>query len=495
VKVAQTSVLQLLQESVNGFQLEEVVIVYDPASMWSPWRPLMANAVVAISDQTNAEGKLLSKFATSTLFQRGAVPGLVQCMPRREFSNWIAENDGLDAHSDITSELRQHHSGTDMWVAVLRSLTGHLPANTTAAVRDLSPADDSLSNATMILNQTPRALPRFCYSGVVWENFVRQSGGIRLAENLNYALLTNLKNLVDLGSYRSPGIPSSQPPQLPANAANRPSLQTEYDLCMVVGSKHLAIKQSRLDQWAKQLPDIESMVADVVREHNAAANQGGASFKENTRPAPTPLEAVPEAIAKPASGLPALPGQVADYAQLGAAAGNFEVSAKTHKLVATSEGDLYLVALSDCVIESDTPLFTVKGKFWTGGKAQEFRKSGPCISYAFDSSSVICPEDATKKNIATLADMPQHPMPLGQYLTLLLQRGHVLFKLRSHSVARKANSTEFDVNCEGETVLENSLPKANQKVRPTLANFSQWVHVAGLLSSDRVCVQAASSLF
>lgn len=75
IKQAQQAVLEKLQESSTDVEVEQVIITYDPNSMWSPWRKLHFEAAVVFSSKKDANGVPLSKFANSTLVQRSAVPG------------------------------------------------------------------------------------------------------------------------------------------------------------------------------------------------------------------------------------------------------------------------------------------------------------------------------------------------------------------------------------------------------------------------------------
>ena len=46
IKQAQKAVLEKLLESSADLDVEEIVITYDPSSMWSPWRKLNVEAAV-----------------------------------------------------------------------------------------------------------------------------------------------------------------------------------------------------------------------------------------------------------------------------------------------------------------------------------------------------------------------------------------------------------------------------------------------------------------
>jgi hypothetical protein len=151
-----------------------------------------------------------------------------------------------------------------------------------------------------------------------------------------------------------------------------------------------------------------------------------------------------------------------------------------------------LLGLQDTVVPADSCLFQVRGKYWTGSKAEEYMKEGGCIHYSFTVDSKVVSEDSVKN--PALGDMPGGPMSLKDYFAELVRRGHVLLKLHNHNVTRKSGTTEFEITSNGAVVLEQSLPKSSGKVKPSLSNFSCWVHAKGLIDSPRLEILQRVSL-
>jgi hypothetical protein len=325
IAAAQVAVLEKFRESVNQLEVEEIMISYDPATMWSPWRQYRTSGLVAYSNQRDTEGKLLSRLAACQLVTRGTVPGLIAAMPRKDFRNWVADaSPALDGNSDISAELRQHHSGIDLWRGVLKSILDGQPPTMSVAVRDWTPVDDTLPTAIMNLNRPPRSLPRLSYSGTVWENFIRTGGGLRLKENLQQAVYNNLAALATNGGYTFPGLPGLKPPST-TNSMEKPALKLDYDLCAVSGSgnKNLAIRQVKLSEWEKTLPLVKELLGAHVAEHNRQVNPDGVPYKANSRPR-DPIQPQEDLKGK---RLPPLENQAADYQALSASGTLSEVQA------------------------------------------------------------------------------------------------------------------------------------------------------------------------
>jgi hypothetical protein len=184
----------------------------------------------------------------------------------------------------------------------------------------------------MELNRMPRKVPRLSYSATVWENFMKNKGGLTLAQNLNQQNLVNLKAMIQAGSYVVQGLPGPETaPTTNGPSKSPPTMPSNFDLCRPL-EKTLPILQTKLDEWKAVLTLVQPALEEVIRDHNATINPDGVPFKPNTRPATVPVHKLPGATAV---RLPALPGQAPDLAAL-TAAGNLmecQVSNQPHDCI------------------------------------------------------------------------------------------------------------------------------------------------------------------
>ena len=72
---------------------------------------------------------------------------MVEAFPRKNFRNWVAETQNESNSLDISSELRQHHSGSALWNAILLAVLDKFNPALMCAVRDWTPCDDQLALA------------------------------------------------------------------------------------------------------------------------------------------------------------------------------------------------------------------------------------------------------------------------------------------------------------------------------------------------------------
>ena len=73
---------------------------------------------------------------------------MVEAFPRKHFRNWVADNNIDSLHNlDIATELRQHHSGSALWSAILQALLDKFNPSLMCAIRDWTPCDDQLALA------------------------------------------------------------------------------------------------------------------------------------------------------------------------------------------------------------------------------------------------------------------------------------------------------------------------------------------------------------
>ena len=340
----------------------------------------------------------------------------------------------------------------------------------------------------MLLNaKQPRTLPRLAYTGTTWLNLIHQHGGLFLAENIKLSLVCDLRQLILTRAYRFPGLYVPENPVVVRGT--RPKMPEHFKLTQPRGETELPIRQTMLDQWAKDMPMQQEHLNKIIQAHDCAVNKSGVPHRTLSRPSPISLADMPGAKA---IRLDAMPSQAATMEELVDKCGPLvEVSASTYKLLACKQGSLYVLGLADCVLRSDKPLFIVKGKFWLDNRAKELISGGPCISHQFTGESLIISEDSTNsKNAPTLGDMPTTPQTLQNYLCELAKHGHVLTKMLQHTIARQSGSAaSYTVTATGPTALEPNLPKnTKRETRPTVGNFSQWVSVPNILASTRLQV-------
>jgi hypothetical protein len=486
---AKDDILNKLQEPCNNFEVELVTLQWDSSTMYSDIRPGKADWVVFISSIRDGSGKPVSEFHSCKPMVRTCLPGLVPVFQRANFRNWLVQSGSASSellHEPV--ELRQWNTGVSQWTAWLEAVLQGRGVSRSAQIRDWCPCDNTLGKTCMLLNaKQPRTLPRLAYTGTAWLNLIHQHGGMFLAENIKLALVCDLRQLLLTRAYRFPGL---YVPDTPAAAQGaRPRMPDHFKLTQPRGETELPIRQTVLDQWAKDMPLQQDHLKKIIQAHDCAVNKSGVPHRTQSRPSPVSLADLPGAKA---IRLDMIPGQATSMEELVDKCGPIvEVITGEYKLLACKQGSLYVVGLADCVLRVEKPLFIVKGKFWMDNKAKEMISGGPCISHQFTGDSLIISDDNNNSKVApTLGDMPATTQTLQNYLGELAKRGHVLTKMLQHTIARQSGSAaSYTVTATGPTALEPSLPKNTKKeTRPTVGNFSQWVSVPGILSSTRLQV-------
>ncbi|CAJ1390192.1 unnamed protein product [Effrenium voratum] len=486
VEEAQSSVLEKLKEGSNHFRVQVVQIHYDAESVKSPKRKYWHPLAIFVSDERDAEGKPVSLFTRR---------------PRSEYKHWTADCSSVanvmsSAGDNEVTDLRQHHSGVGLNSQLLRACLSGFSTKLTAHIRDWTPADDCLSRACMALNaEKPRELPRLAYTATAWEHFLQVGAGKRLIENLNVAMTANLRRMVINKDYELPGLRAEDYQALlgeadsgnPAAADSTLPMPRKIYVCIPRKSSQqweLPILEKEIAKWKADMPAMVADIDSLVSQHNQAANPSGTAYAlaEEKEGDHQPEPDLPLDRSKLLEDLPQQPKTVAEMpGQV------FEVKAtKTLTLISNSCHDLFVTASEDLMLDPNTTMFTVRGKWLFREKAdQALQEAGQAFSAKLTPDSTVLSEDSARKASPVLADMPTTCMPLQKYVQELARRNFVHPKLMGHTIGRKDGSTQYEVTPAGSNAFE-AVPPKGRLPKPTVQNFSTFAALPILLAADRV---------
>ena len=243
VEEAQNAVLEKLRETSSHLKVQVVQVHYDADTVKSPKRKYWHPAAIFVSDEKEADGSYKSAFLTRSIWVRGSLGKFVECMSRADYRHWTADCSNfanvLAASADNeVSDLRQHHSGLPLNLQLLKACLHGFSTKLTVQVRDWTPADDTLSQACMVLNsEKPRSLPRIAYTATAWDNFLQNGAGKRLISNLNTAMAANLRKMVLNQEYELPGLRAEDFRVLTGStsgedASSRPPMPKKIQYCV-----------------------------------------------------------------------------------------------------------------------------------------------------------------------------------------------------------------------------------------------------------------------
>ena len=440
IATARRDVLAEFSKSEHGVLVREVVGLYDQQAMYSAERSLQCQMLMVISKAADSQGKLVSQFAKSAMWKRHAIPGLLQPLPRSEFKDWTRSLDHIAAsNTDSGLERRQWHSGAAFWASVISAVFDKLGLSTAQAahIREWALYDDGVSKAVMeLMKQQGRHMPALGYAGATFCKFVRNRAGTVVAANVQTAIKDALAFHYKSKQYTFPGAPTLSDAPAPAAGA-RPVEPTAFEICQPRGAE-LPIKQSTLDLFEGKPSDVQTSLAELVKEHNTMFNKGGVPWKVKRVNPDEPLERMEAAAAivlpRRAEAPAAVTSLTAPVVTVPGARGA-EGAAPGYELIADGKGQLFLKGLQDGVASNLMPLLVLRGKYLPGNPGAALMASAKTnwVEFKLAADSMVLPTVKTDK----AHDIKTEPMELQKMIAALERLGHVQPKLRMHEVKRR----------------------------------------------------------
>jgi hypothetical protein len=447
VETANTDHMTLLKnKGIHGMICAPCVALW--SERYSKEREVRLDFVLMTSSTSNG-GVLESEFTKSILWNSRALQEFVPMFPRSSFQDMARAMSTTDAVLDKNVERHQYVTGVELWTRVFKALFDGLalPRSAFCHVRDYTMYDGTMAQACIQLNLLKdKKLPRFGYCGMTWTDFVRPSGGQAVAAEVQCQIGDLLESLVKNNAYKIPGFT----PVAPLTSGTSPvPVAPSYELCQMVDSE-LQLKHSVLEDIQRKIkevqdPDLEEELKSLVTSFNSKVCPSGRTFQPGRRPAPTPLEELPEARAVV---IPPREGSPKNMQELQAHAGNVaegkitKLACGSFTLMAVAE-DLFILATEDVVISDRKPLVKLFGS-WSQNeqKANESMQSGNrWFEFKLTSETSVTACDVTGLPPGRNSELPPGPMTLNDMLAKLEIMGYPTMKLRAHELTRPALSS------------------------------------------------------
>ena len=321
---------------------------------------------LCISNQVNADGEMVSRFANSEIWRRRAVHGIQM----KTVANFVVPFTGttpvLPGNLSKSQMHKQHIAGIDLWDKVRENLwkgMGLTPSHGCAMV-DLLPYDDSLllSSVQCLAKNRPKE-PQEMVISCSWARG-DQDGDKRRpnVEWLTDAIRRSMDRFVRSKLLVLEGFDYKD--FSPEGTAPVNDVQL-YALTFPTAEGHLAMKQTALDEWSVKFARTKKDFDEAVDKHNKKFNPSGFPYKADgqKRAAPVTEDDGEEGAAFTDDCI------VASLDELKKSDGKLCIvrSFLSHvQLVFTSTGALYLHALESGVVSSKRPLCQIFGEYHSG---------------------------------------------------------------------------------------------------------------------------------
>ncbi|CAE7673217.1 unnamed protein product, partial [Symbiodinium sp. CCMP2592] len=387
VEKAQDDVEQQLRQDTYDMSVKRAQLCFAPETFGSTKRSLVHPMWVCVNKATDANGKLLSRFANSSLWHHRACMG-IQAKGVADFVNPVQ---GVTIQLNTINlskaqQYKQHISGPDLWLKVQEALwKGLAPGPFTVAVyANLLPYDHGLIQACLQRALEPSGrLPREAVISGVWAYADEASQRSKMADWLKRAADHQTEKYVKENVLKLPNLVLKD--FSPEGVA--PTYDTrEYVLTAPVEGKHLSFRQDVLDVYDGKFSKLKEAYEALKSKHNAKHNPSGVPYKgagKRTEPdsvqevqgEPFPDEDSFESLDK----VKATDGHVTVIqSQL----------PELFELVFSAKNAMYLHAKSDGVLNTDVPLMDLHGEFLTG---KEIAGKKDILTYKLaDGASVAC---------------------------------------------------------------------------------------------------------
>jgi hypothetical protein len=230
----------------------------------------------AISNKTDTGNKLVSDFAKSRIFLRGAPSEKIVAHPFAQFYDLTSKQQRATDAMSIQQRLKQHITGAPMWAAFIRDACSALPkASAAVEIVDMNLYDPTLASACFdFMHQNNRPFQRICVISPIWT--LSKNHAERLEENVKDHLVLHIQKHMK----------NMEPQRKPSSSVAMPELDLEqFKICKVCADDALRIMKPVNDHMVERLPTKIEEFMQAKEEHNKKFNPTGQLWSEDS-PAP-----------------------------------------------------------------------------------------------------------------------------------------------------------------------------------------------------------------
>ena len=268
----------------SGLAVKIVTVMFDSETMWSESRSMTHIVLMCISKRAES-GRLVSAFANSKAWIRGALQELVKVLPRHELVNplvRIATGDKTNLGKE--RERKQWITGPSFWNAVAQGVWSGVGTNSRhiAIWLDLLPYDAHLPTSCISRSGVQVTLlpTEFCAS-LVWAQLSADNKAIE-----NYVekkVMAHLKTQCTSKAYSITGAPDLEGAALHVAGSSRTSPsynEANFKLTKPMADHTLPLRKTVVDKWLA--PGVPSSLKDefraMVTKHDSEFNNSGIAW-------------------------------------------------------------------------------------------------------------------------------------------------------------------------------------------------------------------------
>lgn len=362
----------------SGVLVKPITFMFDVETMWSESRLLSHNVFMCISKKA-VNKQLASTFASSQLWVRGGLPGLVKVLPRTELVNptvRIATGDSFNLGKE--RERKQWITGPSLHNALANSLWVGMGLNAKhlAIWLDVLPYDGHLpmscvSRSGVLVAREPSEA---CVS-IVWSSTASDNKAIE--GFVDKRLRSFIRTQCTKGVYKIPGAPDITNTSVNQPVGTSPSYnEAAFKLTKPMADQTLPLRKDFVDKWlAPGVPEaLKDEFRSVLLKHDTEFNKSGVAFSGDTikRKATESAPGENSVLLAPAQGCPQSRADV--QAQHG------DIRMKEFdgwNLLVAQDGTIFAECLGSVqgVLASE-PLAMVSGEWVVGAEFEKSKKQG-----------------------------------------------------------------------------------------------------------------------
>ena len=447
--------------------------LFNIETMYSDDRDLGFEFWLVVASSVEAELARKNVFGASTLFRRKAVTNKLECMPRKDMANFCKLHTcawARDTNRDLDVERKQWLSGAQLYAEILTAACQgtRLTAQNTLMIKDETMYDTELASAVQRMNAVKdRAWPKLAYVGVTWG--VQASHKEAILANVEQAVAESVKGDIARGSYDLAPLPAGLQAGRPVSQ-QAPVLDMDKFQLSVPQQFELRWLQETLDKGCScgevALPDCEVWKnmswADIKKKHEEEFNPEGKVGRKRAADTTTeePLDWTLKAntmlagrcfasllsgclrlqvATKEETSNVTLSSDLQDSGLEGM--GRYQpAGVTTHEFWVSKQGDLYVKALAETVL--DGPVFPVFGFFKTGPEAKSLEETGGLIPYSITPTSKVVPKaKAGTEMPACMRSFAEKPVAFQDILNKMTMASLPQPALHLHTIANEVNGS------------------------------------------------------
>ncbi|CAE7558064.1 unnamed protein product [Symbiodinium sp. CCMP2592] len=396
---ATQKISECVSQPENRLLVREVLMCFDQNSIPAQSkRPGFHKFFIALSDQCDKEGRLISEFSKSALWKRQMLPVTVKNsvtpIPMLAQKDMVDPRRGF-SQAGVVADLASKPSRRKQWIAgfnipgafhdaLWQGLTLQQPSGVSWV--DVFAYDHSVAEALMRRAASPAVpAPQGIYVGVVWADTNSRDDkhtekGAAIDSRKENAKISRWlqssirRKLQYLAQEKVISIPDWKPLVSFKDMREVPAVQEKDFVATFPGAADtIPVKATYLEEMDKKLnnPDLRDQWDRFVKDHNECYNKSGKPHQGEKRSADEAAGGPPQKKARLLSSESLNPESLTVEQVKEKEGPVVEIDQKTYKIFFTSKGSIWIQTTS-CEVELDdtSPLALTFGKFKINEEAE-----------------------------------------------------------------------------------------------------------------------------